>query len=207
MRYRLHTNAVHNAVNPEKRVTRCKGMQACATYRGSLHRSDREGHVNVTFFTSFNEIKYVNLKNKNVVLMNKFLLLFTSVLVLMVSSCGKSTWTEDYYQTLFVASEKTENGEYLAKLIGQKRMSVEAHDVDKYGKYWFVYASPIAGFDEIYEEGYEYIICVKITYQETGIRNVKEETVGKTFVLDEVIMKNKADTFIDPNTIMRDYFD
>ena len=138
--------------------------------------------------------------------MKKILSILFFLFSFFLSSC-KQEWTETYYQTLFIASTRYQTGGYIAKIIGQDRMIVEAHDVEDYGKYWFVYASPIAGFDEIYEEGYEYIICVKITYQETGIRNVKEETVGKTFSLDEVIMKNKADTFIDPNTIMRDFFD
>ena len=80
-------------------------------------------------------------------------------------------------------------------------MIVEAHDVEDYGKYWFVYDDPIIGFDEVYKEGYEYIIGVIITSRQAGNRNTYAWTTGKTFTLDGIIMKNKADTFIDPKKV------
>jgi len=120
-----------------------------------------------------------------------FVVAFMATL-LMGLSCDK-LGQEVYYDTFFVASVKDQpTGYYYVKILGQGKQSVSFHDPNGYGKLWFLYPTPIEGFDIIYEEGNEYIISVKITYQRDG---------SKTVSLEGIIMKNRAETVINPDHV------
>lgn len=125
--------------------------------------------------------------------MKRLSLILIGIIALIVSSCNKTGM--DYHQTLFIASVKNPLNGYYAKIIGQEKLKLETHDAEDYGSLWFEYNEPIIGFDSIYEEGYEYIIDVKVT------------SPNRTFTLEGLVMKNKADTFVDPSKVQRVIFE
>ena len=120
-----------------------------------------------------------------------FLLTVFVAAMLLTCSCEK-LGSKVYYNTLFVASMKEPAGYYYVKYIGSDKQSLRTVDPDGYGKLWFVFFEPIEVFDSIYEEGYEYIINVKLTYQRNG---------SKTVSLEGMVMKNKAETVINPDHV------
>lgn len=132
-----------------------------------------------------------------------YILLGTCFLVL--TSCNRE-WTDQYHQTIFVASVKHPSGGYYYKVVGQEQLHIEPHDVNNYGKLWFVLKEPIHVFDEIYQEGYEYLIGIRIEYKQSGTPN-HAITMGRTYTLEHLVLKTKSDTFIDPNKVQIEIFE
>jgi hypothetical protein len=121
--------------------------------------------------------------------------------LLVLSSCDK--FDSKYYLTYFIASEREErSGGYYFKLIGNGKDKVDInHNLEESGKCWGVIQS-IPGFDEIYEEGNEYIITLLITY--SGPSDEVEGHRHKSVEFLGIVMKTPAHTEIDRRYILWD---